>query len=55
VKIDIAKRFGGADYGVNYSKAGWQNEVLALTGGKGVDVIFDPVGLINGPNFLQTL
>ncbi|KIM40120.1 hypothetical protein M413DRAFT_446274 [Hebeloma cylindrosporum] len=46
-KVDIAKQFGGADYGVNYSKAGWQKEVLALTKGKGVDVIYDPVGLIN--------
>ncbi|KAG6866359.1 hypothetical protein C0991_005280 [Blastosporella zonata] len=46
-KIDIAKRYGGADYGVNYSKPGWQKEVLKLTGGKGVDVIYDPVGLIN--------
>lgn len=47
-KIEIAKRYGGADYGVNYSKPGWQKEVLAITGGKGVDVIYDPVGLING-------
>ncbi|KAG6917314.1 hypothetical protein DXG01_002972 [Tephrocybe rancida] len=46
-KIDIAKRYGGADFGVNYSKPGWQKEVLKLTGGKGVDVIYDPVGLIN--------
>ena len=53
-KIDIAKQIGGADYGVNYSKGGWQKEVLALSKGKGVDVIYDPVGLINGPNFLQT-
>jgi len=54
-KIDIAKKIGGADYGVNYSKAGWQEEVLALSDGMGVDVIYDPVGLINGSNFLQTL
>lgn len=47
-KIDIAKHYGGADHGVNYSKPGWQKEVLKLTGGKGVDVIYDPVGLING-------
>ena len=42
----MSKRFGGADYGVNYSKPGWQQEVLKITGGKGVDVIYDPVGLI---------
>lgn len=51
-KIEIAKRYGGADYGVNYSNPGWQKEVLALTKGKGVDVIYDPVGLING-SFMQ--
>ena len=39
---------GGADRGVNYSKEGWQKEVLKITGGKGVDVIYDPVGLIRG-------
>lgn len=49
-KIDIAKRIGGADHGVNYSNPGWQKEVLALTKGKGVNVIYDPVGLINGSN-----
>lgn len=47
-KIDIAIRYGSADYGVNYSQEGWQKEVLKLTGGKGVDVIYDPVGLIRG-------
>lgn len=47
-KIDIAIRYGSADHGVNYSTEGWQKEVLKLTGGKGVDVIYDPVGLIRG-------
>ncbi|KAF8070122.1 alcohol dehydrogenase [Lyophyllum atratum] len=46
-KLDIAKRYGGADYGVNYSNPGWQKEVLKLTNGKGVDVVYDPVGLIH--------
>lgn len=46
-KIEIAKRCG-AHHCVNYSKAGWQNEVLAITQGKGVDVVYDPVGLIIG-------
>jgi len=31
---------------VNYSKAGWQKEVLKFTNGKGVNVVFDPVGLV---------
>ena len=53
-KLDIAKRYGGADHGVNYSNAGWQKEVLKLTNGRGVDVIYDPVGLITGGiSFLQ--
>ena len=47
-KLDISIRYGGADHGVNYTKEGWQKEVLKLTGGKGVDVIYDPVGLIRG-------
>jgi len=47
-KMEIAKRLGGADYVINYSKPGWQKEVLALTNERGVDVIYDPVGLING-------
>ncbi|KAH8827984.1 hypothetical protein DL96DRAFT_1463530 [Flagelloscypha sp. PMI_526] len=46
-KLDVAKRYGGADYGVNYSVPGWQKEVLKITNGKGVDVIYDPVGMIN--------
>ncbi|KAK1218479.1 hypothetical protein PQX77_018805 [Marasmius sp. AFHP31] len=45
-KMDVAKRFGGADYVVNYSKPGWQKEVSKITGGKGVDVVYDPVGVI---------
>jgi NADPH2:quinone reductase len=27
---------------------GWQQEALNLTGGKGVDVVYDPVGMIKG-------
>jgi NADPH2:quinone reductase len=46
-KMEIAKRLGGADYAINYSKPGWQKKVLALTNERGVDVIYDPVGLIN--------
>ena len=46
--MEIAKQLGGADFVINYSKPGWQKEVLALTNERGVDVIYDPVGLING-------
>ncbi|KZT72141.1 NAD(P)-binding protein [Daedalea quercina L-15889] len=45
-KVDVAVRFGGADHGVNYRQPNWQKEVLELTGGKGVNVIYDPVGMI---------
>lgn len=49
-KIDVAVRHGGADHGVNYTQPNWQQEVLKLTGGKGVNVIYDPVGMIKGPH-----
>ncbi|KIM91821.1 hypothetical protein PILCRDRAFT_809785 [Piloderma croceum F 1598] len=45
-KLDICKKYGGADYCVDYTKKDWQKEVLKITGGKGVDVVYDPVGLI---------
>ncbi|KAF8210306.1 hypothetical protein K438DRAFT_1665380 [Mycena galopus ATCC 62051] len=45
-KLNIAKKYGGADYTVDYTKKGWQQEVLKITNGKGVDVIYDPVGMI---------
>lgn len=47
-KLDICKRLGGADYTVNYGVADWQKEVLKITKGKGVNVIYDPVGKIRG-------
>ncbi|WVQ82211.1 hypothetical protein IAT38_004339 [Cryptococcus sp. DSM 104549] len=36
----------GVDEVVDYTKAGWQNEVKRITKGKGVDVVYDPVGMI---------
>ena len=47
-KLDISKRYGGADYVVDYTKPNWQKEVMKITGNHGVDVIYDPVGLITG-------
>jgi NADPH2:quinone reductase len=47
-KLDVAKRYGGADHVVDYTKPNWQKEVLNITSGKGVDVIYDPVGMITG-------
>ncbi|KAF8625435.1 hypothetical protein AX15_005394 [Amanita polypyramis BW_CC] len=46
-KLDIVRQLCGADYGVNYTNADWQKEVKRLTNNKGVDVIFDPVGMIS--------
>jgi NADPH2:quinone reductase len=42
-KLEIAKRHG-ADELVNYSGQDLKAEVKKLTGGRGVDVIYDPVG-----------
>jgi len=46
-KLNVACQFGGADHAVDYTKPGWQKEIMRLTGNKGVDVIYDPVGMIN--------
>ncbi|TGZ76618.1 NAD(P)-binding protein [Ascodesmis nigricans] len=37
----------GADEVIDYSDGEWWKTVLALTGGKGVDVVYDPVGLVD--------
>jgi len=34
----------GADHGINYSTASMRDVLKELTGGKGVDVVYDPVG-----------
>lgn len=46
-KSEVARRFG-ADEVVDYveDSKGWWEMVLKLTGGEGVDVVFDPVGLV---------
>ena len=47
-KLDAVKKYAGADYLIDYTKPGWQKEVLNITGGHGVDVVYDPVGLVQG-------
>ena len=42
-KLEIAKA-SGAGLGVNYSTESLKHRVKELTGGKGVDVVYDPVG-----------
>jgi NADPH2:quinone reductase len=42
-KRELALRHGAA-HAVDYTRANWREEVKALTDGKGVDVVYDPVG-----------
>ena len=45
-KLDVAKRFG-ADECVNYTNLEWWKDVMELTNGDGVDVVYDSVGLVD--------
>ena len=46
-KLEVAKGFG-ADYGVDYNRQKWEDEVKKLTPkGRGVDIVFDPVGMVH--------
>jgi NADPH2:quinone reductase len=46
-KLDVAKSFG-ADHAINYTDPTWPEQVKKLTPqGRGVDIVFDPVGLID--------
>lgn len=42
-KLELCKRLG-ADEVINYSQDSLKDKVKELTGGKGVDVVYDPVG-----------
>jgi NADPH:quinone reductase len=44
-KLSVCQKFG-ADYTFNYSQNDWIDQIKKITKGKGCDVIFDPVGLI---------
>ena len=50
-KLEVA-RAHGADHVVDYTKENFRDRVKELTGGKGVDVVYDPVG---GDVFDQSL
>jgi NADPH:quinone reductase len=50
-KLEVAKQHGADDL-VNYANGDFRDEVRELTGGKGVDVVFDPVG---GNAFTQSV
>jgi NADPH2:quinone reductase len=42
-KLEVCKRMG-ADHAINYKTHDFAEEVKKLTGGRGADVIFDPIG-----------
>jgi NADPH2:quinone reductase len=42
-KVEFCKSLG-ADFALSYNDASWVDEVKKITGGKGADVIYDPVG-----------
>lgn len=42
-KLDVAREHG-ADYTINYRQEDLREAVKSLTGGRGADVVFDPVG-----------
>ena len=44
VKRAVCKDLAKVDAVVDYTKEGWQKEVMKITGGKGVNVVYDPVG-----------
>ncbi|MCJ1447487.1 MAG: hypothetical protein MMC23_007998 [Stictis urceolatum] len=45
-KLEVAREFG-ADHVVDYTGGKWEEEVKKLTpGGRGVDVVYDPVGMV---------
>lgn len=46
-KLDVARSFG-ADYAIDYRQKDWPEKVKAITPkGRGVDIVYDPVGLIS--------
>lgn len=45
-KLDVARSFG-ADYAIDYRQKDWPAQVKKLTPkGRGVDIVYDPVGLV---------
>ena len=51
-KLEFARRHGAGD-GVNYATADLKEGLRALTGGKGVDVVYDPIGGTQGEAALR--
>jgi len=53
-KLERARALG-AEGGVNYQKENWAEEVLALTNGRGVDVVFETTGKLGWQGCLRAL
>ena len=51
-KLAFARRHG-ADEGVNYATADLKDALRALTGGKGVNAVYDPIGGTQGEAALR--
>ncbi|WWC70351.1 uncharacterized protein I206_104301 [Kwoniella pini CBS 10737] len=45
-KRKVCLKYGKVDEVVDYTQKDWQKEVMRITGGKGVNVVYDPVGMI---------
>jgi NADPH:quinone reductase len=45
-KLEVAKVFG-ADHVVDYNDEKWPEVVKKLTKGRGVDIVYDPVGMVD--------
>ncbi|KAN0066328.1 hypothetical protein ACQY0O_000422 [Thecaphora frezii] len=45
-KLKVCKDVGGADYAISYRDNDWQKQVKEITSGHGVDVVYDPVGML---------
>ncbi|WWC89477.1 uncharacterized protein L201_004401 [Kwoniella dendrophila CBS 6074] len=45
-KRNVCQKYGKADEVVDYTQKDWQKQVMKITSGNGVNVVFDPVGII---------
>ena len=45
-KLDVCRKFG-ANAVVNYKETDWIDQIKKVTKGKGCNVIYDPVGLVD--------
>jgi NADPH2:quinone reductase len=52
--LELIKR-EGANHAFNHAKAGYENEILDATGGKGVDIILEMLANVNLPKDLKLL